>query len=220
MNKLKALWTWTVFIYSMLEDLIRVFLFIGPILLSCPVWCIKLMKGNHCGRCSITHSPVDPLAPLLFMINCQLSPGGLNWQVNQTGHLLRGMCRTDDDAPSSLISNPPFLKSLYEDFLRRCRRLTSTLPLPLFLHQHVERKHAQRAVQPQCGGGDVRGNLAGHDSEPSEKHSPLASPCVFPIPSSVKSDMWSGTCDSGIGGVHRGSRHQHPAEWSRANLSV
>lgn len=46
---------------------------------------------------------------------------------------------------------------MYEDFLRLSGQLTSTLPLLLSLHQHVERKHAQRAVQPRCGGGDVHG---------------------------------------------------------------
>lgn len=64
--------------YSMPEDLTDVLLFISPISSSCPALWIKLMKGNHCVRCSITRSPVDPLAPLWFVINCQPSPRGLN----------------------------------------------------------------------------------------------------------------------------------------------
>lgn len=164
------------------------------------------MEGNHCGHCSITHNPVDPLTPLVLMINCQLSPGGLNWQVNQTDYLLGGICKTDDDAPSSLLS------ALILLFQNHCMKISCSAPLSHYYPSASAfgvKACAARKATSVWGWGSARqgGHLAGHDSETPQRNSPLASPCVFsPRPSSVKSDMWSGTCD--VGGVGGSSRQE------------
>lgn len=161
------------------------------------------MKGNHCGHCSITHSPVDPLAPPLFMINCrQLSPRGLNWQVNQTDHLPGGICGTDDEAQSSLISALTLVHVGNHWTKDSCGVAGSSPRLCLCYSfcidmERLERKACAASALYNLSVGVGRraregGCLAGHDSEATRKKSPLASPCVFPLPSGVKSNMWSG----------------------------
>lgn len=116
------------------------------------------MKGNHCGHCSITYSPFGSSAPPLFMINCQLSPRGLNWQVNQTDHPPGGICGTDDEAQSSLISALTLVHVGNHCPRDSCSVAGSSPRLCLCYSFCIDmgawsEKHAQRAVQPQCGGG-------------------------------------------------------------------
>lgn len=123
------------------------------------------MKGNHCGHCSITHSPVDPLAPPLFMINCcQLSPRGLNWQVNQTDHLPGGICGTDDEAQSSLISALTLVHvgnhwtkdscGVAGSSPRLCLCYSFCIDMGACSEKHAQRAHCTTSV---WGWGDVRG---------------------------------------------------------------
>lgn len=158
---------------------------------------MRVIKTNHWCHCSITRDTVDPWAPLVSVINCQLSPGWLNRQGNQTrpDHLPGGFWRTDDDAPSRLISAVTL--HFRNHSMTICRQLTSTLPFRLFLRQHVERKRAQLAVG--VGTCTARGALASHDSESPQKILPwLQRGCFSPTQScEIRQWEWGN-------GVHQG----------------
>lgn len=142
------------------------------------------------------------------MINCrQLSPRGLNRQVNQTDHLPGGICGTDDEAPIKphLCFNPRSCwESLDEGFLRRCRQLTSTLPVLLSFASTWTRgaksMRSERAVQPQCGGGATCAGrrmsrwsrLRGNAEEISPRFTMCFSPTEWCEIKHVKWNMWSG----------------------------
>lgn len=188
------------------------------------------MKGNHYGHCIIMPSPVKPFSASLVHDQLPPEPRGVkptgepDWPP--AGRNLRN--RWWGPIKHHLCYNPTSCwKSLYEGFLPRCRQLISTLPLLLFLHQHqcVERKRAQCAVQPQCGGGETcLGRRMPHWSRlrgNAEEISPRFGMCFYPPESRVikhvKCNMRSGV---GGGGCIVCRRHQHPAEWRHAHLSV
>lgn len=183
------------------------------------------MKGNHCSHCSITHSPVDPLAPPLFMINCQLSPRGLNWQVNQTDHLPGGICGTDDEAQSSLISALTLVHVGNHCTKDSCGVAGSSPRLFLCYSFCIDmgawsEKHAQRAVQPQCGGGATCtgrrmsrwSRLRGNAEEISPRFAMCFSPTEWCEIKHVKWNTWSGgggvyIYAGGIGTQQSGGMH-------------
>lgn len=151
------------------------------------------MKGNHCGHCSITHSPVDPLAPPLFMINCrQLSPRGVkrtgepDWPP--AGRNLRN--RWWGPIKPHLCFNP-----------RSCRKsLDSTTLFASTWARGAKSMRSERAVQPQCGGGATCAGrrtsrwsrLRGNAEEISPRFTMCFSPTEWCEIKHVKWNMWSG----------------------------